>query len=289
MITLHFAGWFTCRLATDPDPHDERRGVSGYTRAYVHEPDLDRVIYWQPPAFTRPLTPAIGVTVRRVVVGDQEQSNHALVGAALQLLDQPKFEGRNGVIAEDGEEPIYPFRVRVQNGGISLERQVVPADAGFPYSELLALGVEGGPAVAAEIRAATGITELRSVWRERRAALEALAGSAAGAERVGLLERLEVLSAWLASPGGPAGFFGVRMRYDYSLRSKPRISGWSESLGAPPDANVPWPIEFWLGGWDADALAGYCSGTLELPTTARGAGPALGMRPDDREPLMTRS
>ena len=39
-IWLKFTGWFQCRLATDPDPTDEPRGVSGYVRAVAGEPDL---------------------------------------------------------------------------------------------------------------------------------------------------------------------------------------------------------------------------------------------------------
>ena len=44
MIEVRYSGWFQCRLATDPDPYDEPRGVSGYLHAYVGEPDLDRRI-----------------------------------------------------------------------------------------------------------------------------------------------------------------------------------------------------------------------------------------------------
>ena len=32
-LYLHFEGYFQCRLATDPDPTREPRGVSGYTYA----------------------------------------------------------------------------------------------------------------------------------------------------------------------------------------------------------------------------------------------------------------
>ena len=48
MIEIHFEGWFECRLATDPDPTDEPRGVSGWTYALAGEPDLDRIIRTQP-------------------------------------------------------------------------------------------------------------------------------------------------------------------------------------------------------------------------------------------------
>ena len=43
MLVIEFNGWFQCRLATDPDPYDEPRGVSGYVHAYAGEPDLDRL------------------------------------------------------------------------------------------------------------------------------------------------------------------------------------------------------------------------------------------------------
>ena len=47
-LLLRFQGWFELRLATDPDPTDEPRGVSGYTFAFGCEPPLDRVLRFQP-------------------------------------------------------------------------------------------------------------------------------------------------------------------------------------------------------------------------------------------------
>ena len=44
MLKLFFQGCFQCRLATDPDPTDEKRGISGPTFAAPGEADLDRVI-----------------------------------------------------------------------------------------------------------------------------------------------------------------------------------------------------------------------------------------------------
>jgi hypothetical protein len=41
---------------------------------------------------------------------------------AVELLGQPKFEGRNGLVAEDGEELIDPFQLRITGGGVVLER-----------------------------------------------------------------------------------------------------------------------------------------------------------------------
>ena len=39
-LVLTFQGWCLILVATDPDPSDEPRGVSGYTFAFGAEPDL---------------------------------------------------------------------------------------------------------------------------------------------------------------------------------------------------------------------------------------------------------
>src|SRR6185503_3047945 len=63
-IELAFAGFFECRLATDPDPFDELRGTSGWTFALPGEPNLDRIIRFQPTgAVLRWGGPAVGVAV----------------------------------------------------------------------------------------------------------------------------------------------------------------------------------------------------------------------------------
>src|SRR3954470_20273394 len=92
MLQIGFRGWFQCRLATDPDPYDEPRGVSGYVYAYVDEPDLARGITFQPPRFSRDHGPGIGVAVHRVVVNSVQDDKHPLLGLAVDLLDEPKFE-----------------------------------------------------------------------------------------------------------------------------------------------------------------------------------------------------
>src|SRR5437588_725803 len=115
-IWIKFNGWFQCRLATDPDPSDEPRGVSGYVHAVAGEPDLDRIIRLQTNgSMRRSHCPKIGVSVAGVY-GDprHEASRHPLLGAVVDLLDAPKFEGRNHVLAEDGFEAVVPCHLRVQ-------------------------------------------------------------------------------------------------------------------------------------------------------------------------------
>ncbi|GAA4878729.1 hypothetical protein [Actinomycetospora straminea] len=267
MIELSFAGWFQCRLATDPDPYDEPRGVSGYVHAYAGEPDLDRIVSFQPPPFRRTHGRDIGVAVDAVAHEGIAVPDHPLVGATVDLLDAPKFEGRNGVVADDGLEPLYPFHLQVARDDFRAARAVVPADPSFPYAELFAGGVEFG---AAEIRKATGEQDLTATWAARVTALRAELADAAEPLRTAIAERLAFLTGNLgADGGGAARFFGALMRYDYVLSSEPEIDdphGWLDAT----DHDEPWRASFWLGGWDADVLCGYARGTLRLPD---GAGP----------------
>jgi hypothetical protein len=282
VLQLSFAGWFQCRLATDPDPYDERRGVSGYVKAYVGEPDLDRVVRWQPPAtFERAHGPRIGVGVTAVSVNGTPAAAHPLLGAAVDLLGRPVFEGRNGVVAEDGLEPVYPFDLQVHAGPVRLRRAVVPKDASYPFDDLLAGGVEFGEPAASEIRAATGYAkELRPIWQARLEALRLDAAAAPPDAQPGLAERIAFISSALASPPGVMRFFGALMRYEYQLGSAAAIEDPGGVLGAI-DRQAPWRAAFWLGGWDADVLCGYAVGTLAIPIAG---GPHLTFGPRIRRP-----
>jgi hypothetical protein len=284
VIDLVFQGWFQCRLATDPDPYDEPRGVSGYVHAYAGEPDLDRVLRLQAPPFVRAYGPPVGVRVHQVWRDGQEQDEHPLQGASVELVEEPKFEGRNGVIADDGFEPIWPFALRVTQGRFVLARRVVPADPDDPFQGLFAGGVEEAPA---EIREATGIGDLASVWADRVARLQQDVKTAAEPERTAIRERLEFVEANLAAPGGGASrFFGARLRYGYELTSTPVVQDPDGWLPSSIDAAGPWRVDFWLGGWDADVLCGFCWGQLRLPSTPGAAGEHSGapLRVTDRRP-----
>lgn len=48
IIDVEFEGFFLCRLATDPDPSLEQRGISGFTMAVAGESLLDPSIFCQP-------------------------------------------------------------------------------------------------------------------------------------------------------------------------------------------------------------------------------------------------
>jgi hypothetical protein len=262
MMELRFRGWFQCRLATDPDPYDEPRGVSGYVQAYVGEPDLDRIVCFHKPYFSRDYAPSVGVRIDQLLRNDQPIERSPLVGSGVDLAGAPKFEGRNGVIAEDGLEPIYPFELAITHGPFRLRRAVRPNDPSFPFTDLLGQGVEFAPDV---IRDATGIPSLLPVWQERLGRLRADEPAAEDPKKTAIRERIGFLERNLAAGGGAARFFGALIRYDYALASASTVDDPDQLLPEVPARDTPWRVQFWMGGWDADVLCGYCRGSLTIP------------------------
>jgi hypothetical protein len=263
MLSVTFAGWAQTRLATDPDPYDETRGVSGYVRAYAGEPDLDRIIRFQSPPFRRTHTPVIGVTVTSVSLHGAEDAAHPLIGAKVDLLDGPKLEGRNGVIAEDALEPIVPFHLSLDKGSHHLSRATVPSDPKSPYREFNAIDFIRD---ADFIERATGISSLVDIWQNRLSLLEGELPGTAWDDKPGLEERIEFLRQNLARQGGVAQFFPYRLVWDYQLRSLIRGSAMSmaQLFANFTPTQDPWRVSFWFGGWDADAQAYFAGGTLEI-------------------------
>jgi hypothetical protein len=130
MLELYFEGWFQCRLARDPDPSDEKRGVSGAAFATVYEPDLDRIIRLNDAVAPRSDflpsghgVPRVGVSVRSVYSSGRRSDTHPLVGARVDLLEGPVFQALNGVFYSPGNEPIDPFHIAISREGFLLSRK----------------------------------------------------------------------------------------------------------------------------------------------------------------------
>jgi hypothetical protein len=268
-VWLNFAGWFQCRLATDPDPCDEPRGVSGYAQALAGEPDLDRVIRLQPEGATiRPFCPDIGVAVRSVVVDGSPHADHPLVGAAVDLHGPARFEGRNGIVADDGFEPIVPFDLRLSKGAFQLQRRHA-ADDQFPFRELQPTGIQPG---LTDIADATGIEDLWTVWQVRKKQVDdARRDSHDEVEKAALRKRSAALNS-----KDLASFFTARMLYSIKLKGPAVTSDPDAWLPVPIRDEDPWLVDFWLGGWDPDALSGFMKGTLRVeagPDTEAVSGP----------------
>lgn len=296
-LTLDFGGYLQLRMATDPDPTDDPRGLSGYTFALPGEPDFDGLLHLQPDepgvferAFGPPPDasgPRVGVTVRRAsLIGNAgELDVSSLVGARLAFPGARLVE-RNGLVVRNDFFAIDPLRVvlRAAHGPeVLLDRRDLldPArphlrivDAGS--AELMRRQPAGWVSDSSEVATATGlpqpITEMTYVdnRRARQRALIALREQTTDPiAQSGLDTRIEELNT-------------VRRFWELSVSPRPvdrraytlglQAQGWSLSLNGPIvadglgcDPDGDWALTFWLGGWDADALCAYIQGTLTLP------------------------
>lgn len=261
-LSLAFEGWFECRLATDPDPSDEPRGVSGWTYAVAGEPDLDRTIRTRPDAGVvgRRPGPTVGVTIRRVTRdGGDEIAGHPLLGVSVELLDGPVFEGRNGLAYEDAEEPILPFHLRVAAGSVVLRRAHKAPDGAW-IEERGQFSTEAG----GRVRALAGISDPATYRAQRDAALRAAIEAEGDAVRkLALSRRL----ADLGRRGLPA--LGAGMAFGFDIGSSDvEVADPDDRLVETPATAEPWRVDIDVGAWDADALCGYMAGVLGVPTSA---------------------
>jgi hypothetical protein len=291
VITLEFAGYAQCRLATDPDPTDERRGVSGYTFAMPGEPDLDWTIYTQPGAG---VVERVGVTDRKVgvvVTGgycgvEKIEGDHPLMGATINLEDKPRFEERNYIVVNKTFGVISPFKLRVKGKGIELFRQVhyypgqpittpiteVPQEILMPYTSdfqgnvaaCVALMPGGNPSVYRQQRldALLGI-RARSRYAKDSPALAALN------KRIEQL-RMDNPSDRRTGQLVNATFFGFGINGPAAVKFGKAEKWLNGTLGKggwqylDPSRPLPsWPVSFMMGSWDADSLTFYMSGTLQ--------------------------
>jgi hypothetical protein len=259
MLSLDFSGWFQCRLATDPDAFDDRRGQNGWTFAMPGEPDLDRVIRFQAPSAPRSHGPGVGVSVQAVRVDGAAVAAHALLGAPVQLLDGPVFDGRNGVIATAANEPIIPFRIDIEARGVVLVGRD-PIDINNP-TELTRRQPVDFQGNSPEVAQATGITDRPAYRQQRKAALEADLGTETDPARIAALQKR---IAELGKASIRLSSLGFKLSYQFALRGP---NDWTDPdgvLGPAPSTTTPWEIRFWMGGWDADALCGYALGSLDV-------------------------
>jgi hypothetical protein len=292
-LIIEFGGRCMIRQPTDPDPYDERRGVSGYTFAFGDEPDLNRIIYFQPhPDYpVRSHCAPIGVRVTRAFVprlGGAEPVP-ALDGAAFDLLGDPVLENRNWNLTRPGYEPIVPFHVaiRAADGCVAFDRPDVldpeHPDAPIWETPLAALETKGARGLAFEpstVGRATGIYDYFLVAKTRRTllaadrdALEAAGAPPDDPRRVVLDGRIHEFDAGISAvesgrPDRRTGVNSVIERFGYDISGKPgRVEGDASRLPGPLDlsAKARWRIDFWMGGWDFDALTCQVEGTLQIP------------------------
>jgi hypothetical protein len=261
LLVLGFEGWAQCRLATDPDPSDEPRGVSGWTFAVAGEPDLDRVLRFQPEgAVPRTPGPPIGVAISGHAVDGRPVDPSPLHGVPVDLLDSPVFDGRNGLSHEDGKEPIVPFHLRIEGAGAVLDRRHLDA-SGQPVSTI------PGPATPPPGVISPGEPSLADAvgYRTQRAAdlQRALAQASTPVEEVALRRRLR--ACVVAEHAIETRSLRFALGYQLRLAGPDPVVEDPAGILGRVQAGAPWVVRFVVGIWDADALATYVRGELEVP------------------------
>ncbi len=140
-LTIYFQGYFMFRMATDPDPSNETRGLSGYTMALATEDDFDQKIRLQftedflnknlrEPAREMGLEEKLrdGVQVYKVTFdGKPWEHRKKLINAKVCLgpfpddnssdeSELPTFESRNNITGSDDTMAfvVDPFHLQIR-------------------------------------------------------------------------------------------------------------------------------------------------------------------------------
>lgn len=305
-LTLNFEGWYQMRMATDPDPTDELRGVSGYTFALAGEPDFDAKIHLQPNepgvwqrkfgigdddgpnlpvgAKSKWGGPRVGVTVRSATIGNDTADDY--VGARVAFVDAQILE-HNGVLVRDDYFFIDPLCVRVFNsrGKKLIERRdwVNPSDPAMPLWEATSAQLvrrqptmmqSNSPmvALATGLKDASNDTCIQNRLDRQKNLKALLANTRNPTERAALetrIEQLAIVEQWWNLAVGTLNNRPIdRRAHQLTLL----FDGWNIGVNGNVTANVPggdpsqeWPLSFWMGGWDGDALCAYIRGTWQIP------------------------
>jgi hypothetical protein len=296
-LYLAFEGYFQMRMATDPDPPDEPRGLSGYTFALAGEPDLDNLLHLQPDEEgvcerrfgVKPSAsdPRVGVTVRQAKRFDQKtlvyKEAPEYLGARVSFVKAQLVE-RNGIVIRNDLFAIDPLRVQVRKkrGALVLDREdfLDPDNPELPITQATSAMLsrrqpQGLTDNSVEVAKATGLPDASDdtciqnrIIRQRNLE-ELLKRTRNPVERAALetrISQLNILRQWwnLSEKGKPID----RRAHQLTLQGY----GWSIDINGPvhankigADENTTWPLSFWIGGWDGDALCAYISGYLSIP------------------------
>lgn len=66
-------------------------------------------------------------------------------------------------------------------------------------------------------------------------------------------------------------FLGLCGFYGFPIQGVPEVDDAGHRLGGLVGTSQPWSINWWMGGFDVDALTGYMMGTLTVPFFDTGA------------------
>lgn len=301
---ISFRGWAQCRLATDPDPDYEPRGVSGYTFALPGEPDMTQIIYFQdgPNVINRSFGPSVGVKVsggyfyKTLVKSPSEQEflekrtinrGHKLFGAKVDLLGDPRFVSHNSTIIYNGYGLVSPFQLQVDNGTGVVSRNFyvnpdqptddldsIPIDDMAPYEMKISLD-----SIASFSNPVTGALPGSPNMLFESEVLDPVAFRK---KRLHDCEK-QLRSVLRARPRDPNAIAALKKRIRELKIDAPanrRTQQMATKVLVPYDlnsdtasvnggpvtvgSNAPWPLEMWLGAWDGDSLCFYVKGNVTI-------------------------
>jgi hypothetical protein len=302
LLEIDFEGYFACRIATDPDPSNEARGMSGYTMALPRETRLDQIVRLQvdadylarnarAPLPDMKIRIGVDVTGARFDGAPYAPAAEALRGAPVDLLgtdlpfaDGPVFESRNNIVGNDDAMAfvIAPFQLAITGPGAALAATdyLDPADPSkqtWQFTDPAAYArristcqIEGDT----EVAEAVNVYDSYGYFRDRRRFLEREIGRATAAIQRDADEatraRLEAdiqgyrTRIFQLERWGDRIISKIQTRVDWrhDLNGPQAVTG---SLGGVVDTSTPWQFAAWFGGWDGDLLIGYARGTLKVP------------------------
>ena len=301
LLEIDFEGYFACRIATDPDPSNEGRGMSGYTMALPSETKLDQIIRLQvddaylarnrrPPLPDMGIRIGVNVTGARFEGAPHERATEALRDATVDLLgkdppfaDGPVFESRNNIVGNDDAMAfvIVPFQLAITGPGARLtatdyldpndpSKQTWQFTDPAAYARRISTCQITGDTEVAE---AVNVYDAYGYFRDRRRFLEretARALAAMPGADPDTRARLEAdvqgyrTRIFQLERWGDRIISKIQTRVDWKhdINGPKAVTG---SLGGTVDTSTPWQFAVWFGGWDGDLLIGYARGTLKVP------------------------
>ncbi len=254
-IVIYFEGIFQDRLATDPDPSDEKRGLNGWTFAHSGEPNLDRIIRFSNPIVERPCADPVGVKVTRINV-DGSDINDVLIGKMVNLGKQNYFDGSQG--AGDGFEPIVEFELHIGDDNDYIKAEVQD----FPRGT-------GAVVISEDMQRELGVFDMEEWRRKRTDCLNSITYPPGSEEDIRRKERLEkvLLTGFIRDIRGAVQLFSVRYAciMDKNVLYNPQDSLIVDKIKNLDIKRLFFNADFY--SYDGDGLVGHVKGTLSATFT----------------------